>query len=210
VLRTPPNPHASLIGTDTLKRPRPDEESPKYTDIRDFSTLKSRVGLLEASVALKDEVIKNLLTKLDALTKRAETLESNLANEVVRINNIEEKHQTLDPPVLSDWLSFVRRAEAKVEDKIVERPLQQIEIINSAVTKQTGAFQKEKECSNLRTTSKHQTLETRTRKRRQGCYRYYIQQNTDRPEMRQVYPSCQNQRSEQQTPTGSIATSKRK
>jgi hypothetical protein len=28
--------------------------------------------------------------------------------------------------------------------------------------------------------------------------------------MRQVYPSCQNQRSEQQTPTGSIATSKRK
>jgi predicted RNase H-like nuclease (RuvC/YqgF family) len=93
VLRTPPNPPIIVTAScnDTAKRMRPDDDSPKYTDVRDFSTLKTKVALLESSLKSKDATIAELLSKIEALTGRIETLESDLALEKVKIGKVEKE-----------------------------------------------------------------------------------------------------------------------
>ncbi|CAF1057648.1 unnamed protein product, partial [Brachionus calyciflorus] len=96
--------------TNTSPSSPPDE---RFVNIADFSTWKAKLLIMETLINSKDSTILDLSNKITDLTKRVEQLETELKD-----------------------AKIASQAVAQVEGKKVDRPHEQIEVLNSVVSEQ--------------------------------------------------------------------------
>ncbi|CAF0916009.1 unnamed protein product [Brachionus calyciflorus] len=110
----------------------------RFVSLADFSTWKAKLLILETLLKSKDTTIADLTNQVSQLTIRIGNLENELkvANDKTMDLETQVEKQRQEQTPLRSWISVASQAVAQIEGKKVDRPQEQIEVLNSVVCEQ--------------------------------------------------------------------------